>query len=344
MDTLTALCFVWETTPMEHKSLSHTINKPTTLEQQEEAGDRKDMDDKTCCSKLHEEWRGRKNKRGSRRWVAVGWKRHQEQSELRARGEPCQAAWGSHGSLEQRPGQAGKSKPGRRWEERDPDGNQAGREEKPFKDARLNMGLFAKEQWGNKDGLAWTEALREGMQRDLTAQAEQSRRRLGSKGSSPHRNAPLGTEAEIPGSNHSCVWPPSEMCKQKLLLQLRVPPHHVGSSGQERGSKQGTQRIPPDTHVGYTQHHTGSSALKNLFIHNLREFRILQVQAHKAGQFCFGQFLSSLSPLFDHWNDQTLQCTPQTHSAQTWFCHFLTPECLTLYSLNKGLSKVAFCG
>lgn len=38
------------------------------------------------------------------------------------------------------------------------------REEKPLKDARLNKAFLAKEQGRNKDDLAWTKALREGME------------------------------------------------------------------------------------------------------------------------------------------------------------------------------------
>lgn len=156
--------------------------------------------------------------------------------------------------------QAGKSKPGRVMGRKRPRWKTGSREEKPFKDARLNMGLFAKEQGRNKDDLAWTKALREGTERDLTAQAEQSRREVGQQSLQPPQEHSFGlsTEAEIPGSSHTCVWPPSETWKQKLLLQLRVPPHHIGSSGQEQGSIHGTQRIPPDTHMGYTQHYAAA--------------------------------------------------------------------------------------
>lgn len=81
--------------------------------------------------------------------------------------------------------QAGKSKPGRVMGRKRPRWKTGSREEKPFKDARLNMGLFAKEQWRNKDDLAWTKALREGTERDLTAQAEQSRREVGQQSPAP---------------------------------------------------------------------------------------------------------------------------------------------------------------
>lgn len=118
--------------------------------------------------------------------------------------------------------QAGKREPGRVMGRKRPRWKTGGRGEKPFKDARLNMGFFAKEQRRNKDDLAWTKAPREGMQRDLTAQAEQSRREIGQQSLQPPQKRSLGlsTEAQIPGSNHTCVWPPSEMWKQKLLLQL----------------------------------------------------------------------------------------------------------------------------
>lgn len=51
---------------MEYQSLSHTIYKSTALEQQGEAGDRKEMGDKAWCSKLPRVKRKRKH-RGSRR-------------------------------------------------------------------------------------------------------------------------------------------------------------------------------------------------------------------------------------------------------------------------------------
>lgn len=65
----------------------------------------------------------------------------QEQSELRAKGEPCQAAQGSVWAR-----QAGKNKPGRVTGRKRPRWKTGSREEKAFKDARLNMGFLAKEQ------------------------------------------------------------------------------------------------------------------------------------------------------------------------------------------------------
>lgn len=173
------------------------------------------------------------------------------------------------------------------------------------------------------------------MEWDLTAQAEQSRREIGQQSLQPpqKRSFGLSTEAEIPGSNHTRVWPPSEMWKQKLLLQLRAPPQHVGSSGQERGSTHGAQRIPP-THTWVTPNTTvphWKFNLKNLFTCNLREMRVLQDQAHKAGQFWTISEQRQLSFWWVKWSDTVMyspnsQCTNLVLPfPNSWVLDFVQP-------------------
>lgn len=139
------------------------------------------------------------------------------------------------------------------------------------------------------------------MERDLTAQAEQSRRQTGQQSLQPPQkcSSGLSTEAETPGPNHTCVWPPSEMWKQKLLLQLPAPPH------QELRSRVGihTQNTKnsPSTHMGYTKHHSATlevQLLKTYLYITSEKSGFSKSRHRKLGSF--GQFLSSVSSVFDH--------------------------------------------
>lgn len=126
-------------------------------------------------------------------------------------GSPSAATKYSHGSKVQ-DRQTGQKKEGDgkrlRWKINS-------REEKLFKAAWLNIGFFAKEQWRNKDDWDWTKGLREGMEWDLTAQAEQIRKDIGQENPQPSQKSFSGlrSETKIPGSNHTFVWPLSEMWK-----------------------------------------------------------------------------------------------------------------------------------
>lgn len=109
---------------MEYQSLPHTINKSTALEQQGE-GDRKEMGDKACCSKLPRVKRKTKRKQEVSEWL-WGWKgtRSSQVCARESPGRQPRAPWDR---------QAGKGKPGRVMGRERPRWKTGSREEKPLK-------------------------------------------------------------------------------------------------------------------------------------------------------------------------------------------------------------------
>lgn len=344
LDTLTALCycFVWETIHMEYQSLSHTINKPTALAQQGEAGDRKEMGDKACCSKLPRDWRGRQNKEeAGGEWLCGMGKGTQEQSGLRARESPARQPRAP------RARQAGKSKPGRVIGRERPRWKRGSREEKPLK--MLSWTRFLCQGAGKEQGWLGPDQSAEGgnaVRFDSSGRTEQE----ADWAAEPPAPTEMLLWAQHWGrdswlQSHLCVasqWnveteiaasaPSSSPARQELRLRTRIHMQNTKNS--------------PSMHMGYTQHHSATleAQLLKTYFQVTSEKLGFSKSRHTIVLGTFGHFLSSVRSVFDHWNDQILQCTPQTHRAQTWFCHFLPPECLTLYSLNKGLLKVALCG
>lgn len=293
LDTLTALCycFVWETIPLEYKSLSHTINKSTALEQQEEAGDRKEMGDKTCCSKLCRVKR-KKKQWGSRRWVAV-WDGKRHPAAVRC---PCQGR-ALPGSPEQ-PGlpgpKAGTGKQGRAslegwWEERDPDGKQAAGKKSHSKTLGWTWVCLPRSREGTR--MTWPGPKHWGREQSEIWQLRQNRAggRLGSRVSSPHRNTPLGSALR-----QRFLAPVTLVCglpvkrgNRNCCFSSEFLPTTSGARVKNRDPHMEHKEFPL-THTWVTPNTTLlhlSSTFKNLFIRNLRELRILQVRAYKAGQF-----------------------------------------------------------
>lgn len=246
--------------------------------------------------------------------VRVGWERHQEQAEL----GPGESSASSQSSLSSWARQGLQAWEG--WEERDPAGKQAeGR--KATQSFSLNVGLFAKEQGRNKDGSE--QSTEGGKAGRWESSAEQSRRSLGCRAPAPQELSGLSTQAQIPGSTHTPVWPPSEKCTQKLLLQLPVPPHHIGS-------RMGIQTQSSENPLGHTWVTPNTTLQVQLLKPYLKELRILHIQVHKSGEFL--SFWAASAPcliteMIRHWmHSPNSQCTnlvlPFPHS---WVLDFVQP-------------------
>lgn len=118
------------------------------------------MGDETCYSKLHKEWRGRKSKEEQEVSGCVGWGKASRRVRSPWQGRALPAARAAKGP---KAGTGRERQPGRVMGRKRPRWKTGSREEKPFKDAQLNMGFFARSREGTR--MTWPGPKRWGRER-----------------------------------------------------------------------------------------------------------------------------------------------------------------------------------
>lgn len=232
LDTLTALCFVWETIHMDYKS--HTINKSPALEQQEEDGDRKGDGWQDLLLQTPQRVKRKKKQWGCRRWEWDGKGIRSRQSSGQGRALPAARAASA-------PGPGRDCKPGRDGKRETQLGNRQ-REEKPLKASHWTWVCLPRSREGTR--MARSKALREGRQGDGRAQQSRAGGAWAAE-LQPHRNS-LGSALR-----HRFLAPLTLLCGLPVKSALRnccfSSQFLPTTSGQEWGSKHRAQRIPWDT-------------------------------------------------------------------------------------------------